>query len=88
MNIWRVAGIVLMAGLALFLLSLLLKFLLILGATALLVRVIGGQLAGRFFRRMERRGRLSTDNVLSIDNPTTYRSAMNRSGFERVISIS
>ena len=87
MNIWRVAGVALMAGLTLFLLSVLLKFLLIFGATALLVRVIGGQVARRFFGRMERRGWLSTDNVISIDNPT-YRSAMNRGGFERVISIS
>lgn len=87
MNIWRVAGIVLMVGLTLFLLSLLVKLLLIFGATVLLIRVVAGRLAGRFSRPMDRSGWLSTDNIISIDNPT-YRSGTNRAGFERVISIS
>lgn len=76
-----------MAGLALFLISLLLKLLLISLATVLLVKVVAGRLAGRFYGPMGRMGWPSTDNIISIDNPT-YRSAMNRAGFERVVSIS
>lgn len=87
MNIWRIAGVALMAGMALFLLSLLVKLLLITLATVVLVRVIGGRLMGRSFGPRGRMGGPSTDNIIAIDNPT-YRSAMNRAGFERVISIS
>lgn len=87
MNIWRIAGVVLVAGLALFLLSLLVKLLLISLATVVLIRVVGGRLAGRFYGPRGRMGGSSTDDIIAIDNPT-YRSAMNQAGFERVISIS
>ena len=86
MNIWRVAGIALMAGLALFLVTLLLKLVLIVLATGLVIRVVGGRLAGRFGGMGGRFGRVSTD-IISIDNPT-FRSPMNRAGFDRVIPIS
>lgn len=76
-----------MAGLALFLLSLLVKLLLISLATVVLVRVVGWRLAGRFSSPMGRMGGSSTDNIIAIDNPA-YRSVMNRAGLERVISIS
>lgn len=86
MNIWRVAGIALMAGLALFLVTLLLKLLLIVLATGLVIRVVGGRLAGRFGGMGGRFARVSTD-IISIDNPA-FRSPMNRAGFERIIPIS
>lgn len=86
MNIWRVTGIVLMAGIALFLVSLLLKFMLIVLATGLLVRVIGGQLV-RHFSGSAGRVDWPGNRLISIDNPI-YRSPMNRAGFDRTISIS
>lgn len=85
MNIWRVAGVALMAGLALFLISLLLKLLLIALGVGLLMRVVGGRLASRFFGPAARVGWQQTE-IISIDNPI-YRSAMNRAGSERIISI-
>ena len=86
MKIWRVAGVALVAGTALFLVFTLLKLLLIAGAAFLLVRVVGGRLAGRAFGRVERGGWQPTD-IISIDNPA-YRSPMNRGGYDRVIAIS
>lgn len=85
MNIWRVTGIVLMVGLAVFLLSLLLKLLLIAGLTVLLVRVVGGQLASRFSNRTERVSMYST-SIISIDNPT-YRPFASRATVDRVVPI-
>jgi len=85
MNIWRVTGTVLMVGLALFLLSLLLKLLLIAGVTVLLVRIVGGQLAGRFGDRTGRIGTNST-SIISIDNPI-YRPFARRAIIERVVPI-
>ena len=85
MNIWRVAGVALMAGLALFLISILLKLLLVALAVGLLVRVVGGRLMGRFSGPAARVGWQQTE-IISIDNPT-YRSPMNRAGFERIIPI-
>ena len=84
-NIWRVTGIVLMVGLSVFLLSRLLKLLLITGVAVLLVRVVGGQLARRFNDRTGRVGMNST-SIISIDNPT-YRPFANRVTVDRVISI-
>lgn len=86
MNIWRVAGVALMVGLALFLISILFKLMLVAFVTVLLVRVVGRQLAGRFYYRMGREGGREID-IISIDNPT-YRSAANWGGFERVVPIS
>ncbi len=87
MNIWRVAGIALMAGLALFLISLLVKLLLAVLVTGLVIRVVGGQLIGRFSGPMGRVGGRSMD-IISIDNPAYRHSPMNRASFDRVISIS
>ena len=86
MRIWRVAGVVLAAGLALFLLSLLVKMLLIGAALFLLVRVVGARLIGRRFGPLGP-GNWASGNIISIDNPT-YRSPMNQGGFGRIIPIS
>lgn len=86
MNIWRIAGVALVAGLALFLISILFKLLLIAGVTVVLIRVVGRQLAGRLFGQMGRVGGTSTD-IISIDNPT-YRSPASWAGFDRVVPIS
>ena len=83
--IWRVAGLVLAVGLALFLLTLILKVLLIGLGAFLLVRVVGARLAGRAFGRFDRGGWQSSD-IISIDNPT-YRSPMSLQRYERVIPI-
>lgn len=83
--IWRVAGLALAAGLVLFLVSLILKVLLVGLAAFLLVRVVGGRLAGRAFGQLGHGGWQSSD-IISIDNPT-YRSGGNRGRFERVIPI-
>ena len=89
MNIWRIAGVALVAGLALFLVSVLVKLLLIALATVVLVRVIGGRLVSRSFGPRGRMGWSSTDDsIIAIDNPT-YRSAMtNQVRYERVVPIS
>lgn len=86
MNIWRVAGVALVAGLALFLISLLVKMLLIVVATGLVIRVVGGRLMGRFAGPAERVGWSST-GIISIDNPN-FQSPMKQAGFARIIPIS
>ena len=86
MNIWRVGGVALMAGLALFLVSLLLKFLLIGLATLVLVRVIGRQIANRSFGAIGR-GRWASADVISIDNPA-YRSGGSHLNYGRIIPVS
>ncbi len=85
MTIWRIAGVAFVAGLALFLLSLLVKLLLVAAATFLLVRVVGKRLMGHSFGSLGR-GRWASTDIISIDNPA-YRSPMNRGGFEQIISI-
>jgi hypothetical protein len=85
MRIWRVAGVVLAAGLVLFLLSLLVKMLLIGAAIFLLVRVVGARLMGRSFGPLGQ-GNWSSATIISIDNPT-YRSPVNQAGFGRIIPI-
>jgi flagellar biosynthesis protein FlhB len=87
MNIWRITGVAVMAGLALFLVFTLLKLLLVALVAALLLRVIGGRLMSRMAGLSER-GRVgqSTD-IIAIDNPA-YQFPMNRTGFGRVIPIS
>lgn len=85
MNIWRVAGVALVAALALFLVVTLLKLLLVASVAFLGVRVVGGRLAGRAFGQMGRGGWRSTD-IISIDNPA-YRSPV-RGSVDRIIPIS
>lgn len=85
MSIWRIAGAVFVVGLALFLITLLLKVLLIASIAFLLVRVVGGKLASRYYGRLGRRDWVSSE-VISIDNPA-YRSPVNSARFERVVSI-
>lgn len=86
MNIWRIAGLALVAGLALFLLSVLLKLMLVAAAVFLLVRVVGSRLAGPAFGKL-RRGNWPSADIISIDNPA-YRSPMNRARYERIVPIS
>lgn len=83
--ILRVAGVALAVGLVLFLLTLLVKVLLVGAGLFLLARVVGPRLAGRHFGPLGRGGWQSSD-IISIDNPA-YRSGMNRGSFDRVISI-
>lgn len=83
--IWRVAGLVLAVGLALFLLTLILKVLLVGLAAFLLVRVARAKLTGRAFGQFERGGWQSA-NIISIDNPA-YRTPMGINSYERVIPI-
>lgn len=85
MNKYRIAGAVLTAGLALFLLTVLIKLLLVAAAIFLLVRVVGGRLLGRSFGSLSQGGRWST-RIISIDNPT-HRAPAYRTGFERVVSV-
>lgn len=84
MKIWRIAGIALVAGLVLFLLTVLLKLLFVALTAALLIRVVGGQLMRRFSGPMQPE-RISANHIISIDNPS-YRSPM-WATTERVISI-
>ena len=86
MNIWRIAGVALVAGLALFLVSLLVKLVLITGVAFLLVRVVGGWLASRTSGYLGR-GSWPEVGIISIDNPA-FRSLINRAGFERIVPIS
>ncbi|GAB3786841.1 hypothetical protein GCM10028818_50760 [Spirosoma horti] len=84
--IWRVAGLALVAGLILFLVSLLVKVLLVALGVALVVRVVGTRLmGGRAFGRFDRNDWQSSQ-IISIDNPT-YRSPMSTGSFERIIPI-
>ncbi|AKD55530.1 hypothetical protein [Spirosoma radiotolerans] len=84
--IWRVAGLALAAGLILFLVSLIVKVLLVALGVAVVVRVVGPRLMGsRAFGRFERTGWQSSQ-IISIDNPT-YRSPMSSQSFERIIPI-
>jgi len=84
--IWRVAGLALAAGLVLFLLTLIVKVLLVGAGLFLLARVARARFAGRDFGQLGHGGWQSS-NIISIDDPT-YRSAMSRGNYDRVISIS
>ncbi|GAB3900344.1 hypothetical protein [Spirosoma agri] len=86
MNIWRIAGVALVAGLALFLVTILIKLLLVAAATFVLVRVVGRQLARRAFGPLER-GNWQSAEIIAIDQPT-FQAPMHRPRFDRVISIS
>lgn len=82
--IWRVAGVALAVGLVLFLVTLLVKVLLVGLGLFLVARVAGARLGGRSFGRFERGGWQS--DSISIDNPT-YRAPMSLQRYERVIPI-
>lgn len=85
--IWRIAGVAVVVGLVLFLLSLIVKFLLIGMGLFLLVRVVGPRLmGGRAFGRMERGGWHQAD-IIAIDNPG-YHAGKSIGHFDRVIAIS
>ena len=82
----RVVGVALAVGLALFLLTLVLKVLLVGGLLFFLVRVVGPRLVGRMYGPGALgRGNWQSD-IISIDNPS-YRSGVTRKSYERVISI-
>lgn len=84
--IWRIAGLALAAGLVLFLVSLLVKVLLVALGVAIVVRVVGARLmGGRTFGRFDRNDWQSAQ-IISIDNPT-HHSPMSSGRFERVIPI-
>lgn len=86
MNItWRVAGFALVAGLALLLITLILKLLLAASVLFVLVRVAGKRLAGRAFGNLGREGWSSAD-IISIDNPL-YRSPGGSQSPIRIIPI-
>jgi hypothetical protein len=83
--IWRIAGVAVVVGLALFLLALVVKFLLIGTGLFLLVRVVGPRLMDRAFGRMER-GDWQRADIISIDNPG-YQAGKSTGRFDRVIAI-
>ncbi|MBN8825599.1 MULTISPECIES: hypothetical protein [unclassified Spirosoma] len=83
--IWRIAGVALAVGLALFLLTLILKVLLVGAGLFLVARFVGPRLAGRAFGPLER-GRWQSANVISIDDPA-YRSRAIYPTYSRVIPI-
>jgi hypothetical protein len=86
MHIWRIAGLALAAGLALFLVTLLLKLVLVAAVAFMLIRIIGWQLARRFSGNLGR-GRWQPNHAIAIDNPT-YRTPMSMKGYTRVVPIS
>ena len=83
--IGRVAGVALVAGLALFLITLIVKVLLVGAGLFLLARVVGPRLMGRGFGPLGRGG-WQQSNIISIDNPA-YRSGVMRANYERIIPI-
>jgi len=85
MKIWRIAALALVAGLALFLITVLLKLLIIAVAVGLLVRVVGFRLASQVFGRVER-GNWQMNQPIAIDSPA-YRTPVRQMGYDRVISI-
>jgi hypothetical protein len=89
MVIWRIAGVALVAGLALFLVSLFIKLLIVALAVGLIVRVAGGYIASRFFGAQLGRGRWQQPQIISIDNPTpTYQAIPVTASYDRIIPIS
>ncbi|WP_338871916.1 hypothetical protein WBJ53_26640 [Spirosoma sp. SC4-14] len=86
MHIWRIAGFALLVGVALFLVTLLLKLLLVASVAFLLVRAVAGRLMGRRFGNL-RHGGWQSAEIISIDNPA-YRNPMPMKRYDRVIPIS
>ncbi|QKZ15259.1 hypothetical protein [Spirosoma sp. KUDC1026] len=88
MVIWRIAGIALVAGLALFLVSLLIKLVLVVLAVGLTLRIVGGYIASRFFGAQLGRGRWQQPQIISIDNPTpAYQAIPVTASYDRIIPI-
>ncbi|MCY7357365.1 MAG: hypothetical protein LH609_07805 [Rudanella sp.] len=92
MNIARIAGVALMAGLALFLISILAKMLIIGAVAFLIVRVIGKQIARRFYGhgplgQGQGQGRWQSAGIISIDNPSYRVSAYQSATFDRIVPI-
>jgi len=90
MNIARIAGVALMAGLALFLISILAKMLIIGAVAFLIVRGIGKQIARRFYGHGPLgpgQGRWQSAGIISIDNPSYRVSAYQSSTFDRIVPI-
>jgi hypothetical protein len=85
MNMWRIGGLVLVAGLALFLLTVLIKLLIVAVTVGLLVRVVGFRLASRLFGQIGRGG-WQQSQVIAIDSPV-YRTPVRQMAYDRVISI-
>ncbi|WP_254448572.1 hypothetical protein [Spirosoma rhododendri] len=85
MKIWRIAALALVAGLALFLITVLLKMLIIAVAVGLLVRVVGFRLASQVFGRVERGG-WQMNQPIAIDSPV-YRTPARQMAYDRVIQI-
>lgn len=84
--IWRVAGVALAVGLALFLITLIVKVLLVGAGLFLLARFVGPRLlGGRSFGPLGRGG-WQPSTIISIDNPT-YHSGVTRTSHERIIPI-
>lgn len=84
--IWRVAAVALAVGLALFLLTLILKILLVGAGLFLLARVVGPRLMGRRGFGQLGRGDWQSSDMISIDNPA-FRSGVNRGNVGRIIPI-
>ncbi|GAB4017342.1 hypothetical protein [Spirosoma koreense] len=84
--IWRIAGVALVASLALFIISLLVKVLLIVSATALVIGAVGRKLMGRRFGQLGQ-GNWRSSEIISIDNPTYYPMERQRA-YGRIIPIS
>lgn len=86
MNIfWRVAGVVLAIGLAFFLLTLILKVLLVGAVLFLIARIARAQLTGQHFGPLGR-GKGYAYDIISIDNPA-YRPQYANAHPGRVIPI-
>lgn len=82
---WRIGGLVLVAGLALFLITVLLKLLLVAVTVGLLVRVVGVRLASRLFGQVGRGG-WQASPVIAIDNPS-HGMPRQHMTYDRVIQI-
>lgn len=91
MNIARIAGIALIAGLALFLISVLAKVLIVGGIVLFALRGLGRGAARLFYgyeygpQRMGP-GNWGSPDIISIDNPANH-SPMYQPQFGRVISV-
>ncbi|GAB4036556.1 hypothetical protein [Spirosoma gilvum] len=83
--IWRIAGVALAVGLALFLLTLILKVLLVGAGFFLLARFVGPRLIGRQYGPLGR-GNWQSAHIISIDDPA-YRSNVAYPTYSRVIPI-
>jgi hypothetical protein len=91
MVMWRIAGVALLAGLALFLVSLLIKLVLVALAVGLTLRIAGGFIASRFFGAQLGRGqnRWQQPQVIAIDRPVpSFRATPVSATYDRVIAIS